>query len=76
MLVAAGALVVAIGVLAWGLMSFFSDGEAPVADPAIEQRLNEMQAEAEKARPPREQNTPPQMGAGQDSPMLQRPGAK
>lgn len=73
--VAVLALIVAGGVLAWGLSSFFSSGEAPPVDPAVEQRLAEMQAEAEKAKPPSQQNQPAPMGAGQQSPMLQRPGS-
>lgn len=73
--IAVAALLIGGGVLAWGLSSFFSSGEAPPVDPAVEQRLTEMQNEAEKAKPPSQQNQPTPMGAGQQSPMLQRPGA-
>lgn len=53
-LIIAGAIaVVAIGVLAWGLSGYFGgDKSKPTVDPAVQQQLDQMQAEAEKARPP------------------------
>ena len=49
--------VVAIVALAWGASSYFGQGaETPKVDPAVQQQLEQMQAEAEKARP---QNAPP-----------------
>jgi hypothetical protein len=45
--------VVAIGVLVWGLTSYFGGSAAPApVDPTVQQQLEQMQAEAEKARPP------------------------
>jgi len=53
LLIIGGVAVVAIGVLAWGLSSYFDAGaKEPAVDPAVQQQLEQMQAEAEKARPP------------------------
>lgn len=53
MIVVGAIAVVGIGVLAWGLSSYFGGGDtAPKVDLEAQKQLELMQAEAEKARPP------------------------
>lgn len=75
--IAVGVFVLGAAVLAWGLSSYLSEGEAPPpVDPSIQARLDEMQAEADKAAASRPNAPPPAPAAGSPSPFMGMPGGR
>lgn len=68
LIIAVVVLLVAGGVLAWGLSTYLSEGPTSTVDPAIEARERQMQEELERSLPKGQPPAPATKGP--DSPFL------